>query len=113
MDRETLHALARANQSATLTHDTTHEALVDAIWEAADEGMAQVDIIAAVGLTRERIRQLCAPEYRRRALKRRKKQLTQPVLVTERNPHLFGGERAEGILVVPVSRSAPVPGPHG
>ena len=34
------------------------------------------------------------------------------VLVTERNPHLPGGERAEGVLVVPVSRAAPVAGPH-
>lgn len=72
MDHETLRALARSNSRATTRAEQTHEALVDAIWEAADEGMRQVDIVAAVGLTRERVRQLCDPEYRERAMERRK-----------------------------------------
>ena len=72
MDKETLEARARANRHAGVRHDATHEALVDAIWAAADEGMPQVDIVAAVGLTRERVRQLCDPKYRARALERRK-----------------------------------------
>jgi hypothetical protein len=46
--------------------DGTHRALVEAIWEAADQGMQQVDIVKAVNLTRERVRQLCTPEYRER-----------------------------------------------
>ena len=72
MDKETLRSLARANKRAVTRQERTHEALVDAIWEAADEGMAQVEVVAAVGLTRERVRQLCDPEYRERAMKRRK-----------------------------------------
>ena len=77
MNKETLRSLARANSRATARHEQTHEALVDAIWEAADEGMAQVDIVAAVGLTRERVRQLCDPKYRKRALERRQKEVQQ------------------------------------
>ena len=73
MDKETLRSLARSNGRATARVEQTHRALVDAIWEAADEKMAQVDIVAAVGLTRERVRQICDPEYRERAMERRKK----------------------------------------
>lgn len=73
MDKEILRSLALTNKRAAARQEETHEALVDAIWKAADEGMAQVDIVAAVGLTRERIRQLCDSEYRERALERRKK----------------------------------------
>lgn len=73
MDKETLRSLARSNSRAAAQQEQTHRALVDAIWEAADQGMPQVDIVAAVGLTRERVRQLCEPEYRRRALERREK----------------------------------------
>ena len=41
--------------------------------------MAQVDIVAAVGLTRERVRQLCDPGYRERALERRKRERLRTV----------------------------------
>ena len=71
MDKGTLRSLALANKHAAMQQEETHEALVDAVWEAVDEGMAQVDIVAAVGLTRERIRQLCDSGYRERALERR------------------------------------------
>ena len=36
-----------------------------------------MDIVAAVGLTRERVRQICDPEYRERAMKRRKEAAQQ------------------------------------
>jgi hypothetical protein len=71
MDRETLKARALADRRAGARKDATHESLVDGIWEAADEGMRQVDIVDTTGLTRERVRQICAPEYRERALERR------------------------------------------
>ena len=70
MDTDTLRSLARSNNRAVRRQEQAHAALVGAIWEAADEGMAQVDIVAAVGLTRERVRQLCHPGYREKALKR-------------------------------------------
>jgi len=73
MDKDTLRKLARADQRTAAAHDATHETLVDAIWEAADEKMRQVDIIAAVGLTRERVRVICSGKYRREALERRAK----------------------------------------
>lgn len=71
MNADTLRSLARANGRDKAREKRSHDALVDAIWEAADEGWPQVDIVKASGLTRERIRQLCDPEYRRRALERR------------------------------------------
>jgi len=74
MDTETLRSLARANDRDKAREKRSHNALVDAIWEAADEGWAQVDIVKATGLTRERIRQLCDPLYRERALERRKQE---------------------------------------
>lgn len=72
MDKDTLRARAAADRKAGARKDTTHESLVDGIWEAADEGWKQVEIVDATGLTRERVRQICAPEYRERALDRRK-----------------------------------------
>jgi hypothetical protein len=74
MDPETLKALARANGRDKTRERQSHNALVDAIWEAADENWQQVDIVKATGLTRERIRQLCDPQYRTRALERRKQE---------------------------------------
>jgi hypothetical protein len=74
MDADTLRSLARANGRDKAREKRSHDALVDAIWEAADEGWQQVDIVRTTGLTRERIRQLCDPEYRERALKRREQQ---------------------------------------
>lgn len=71
MDVETLRSLARTNSRDKARETQSHEALVDAIWEAADEDWAQVDIVVAVGMTRERVRQICDPKYRERALKRR------------------------------------------
>ena len=67
-----MRALATADQIVQAEREATHEALVNAIWEAADTGWPQVDIVAASGLTRERIRQICDSEYRERALERRK-----------------------------------------
>lgn len=73
MDEDTLRALARANSRDKAREARSHDALVDAVWEAADEGWEQVKIVKATGLTRERIRQLCDPKYRKRALERRAK----------------------------------------
>jgi hypothetical protein len=66
MDHETLAALARADARAKDRSAEAHKALVKAIWEAADQGMQQVEIVRGTGLTRERIRQLCDPTYRAR-----------------------------------------------
>jgi predicted XRE-type DNA-binding protein len=72
MDRETLRELARANQRAQARSEATRGALIDAIWEAADQnGIPQVEIAKATGFTRERLRQLCRPEYRAAEMKRR------------------------------------------
>jgi hypothetical protein len=71
MDPEKLRALARANGRDKDREKRSHTALVDAIWEAADEGWQQVDIVRETGLTRERVRQICDPAYRARALERR------------------------------------------
>lgn len=73
MDKETLRTLGRALTRAKGRQQQAHEALVDAIWEAADQGMQQVDIVAAVGLTRERVRQLCDAQYREDERERRAK----------------------------------------
>ena len=76
MDIKTLQALANANQQAqaqakALT-DPPRDALIDAIWEAADQpDITQVAIVKATGFTRERIRQLCRPEYRAAVMERR------------------------------------------
>jgi hypothetical protein len=72
MDEETLRSLAAADRLAKARSEAAHAALVDAIWEAADAGWRQVLIVRTTGLTRERIRQLCDPKYRARALERRR-----------------------------------------
>jgi hypothetical protein len=64
MDSETLHALARRNRQDKARERGSYATLVDAIWRAQDEGWRQVDIVDAVGLTRERVRQICDPDYR-------------------------------------------------
>ena len=74
MDPETLRTLARVNSRDKAREKRSHDALVDAIWEADDEDWPQVEIVKATGLTRERIRQLCDPEYREHALERRKRE---------------------------------------
>jgi predicted XRE-type DNA-binding protein len=66
MDHGTLRRLARANQRASKRHNLTHAAFVVAIWEATDQGMLQRDIVKAVEISRERVRQLCDGEYRNR-----------------------------------------------
>jgi hypothetical protein len=71
MDEGTLRQRAKADKRAAAQRESVRDALIDAIWEAADEHMPQVRIVAAVGLTRERIRQLCDADYRERAMKRR------------------------------------------
>ena len=68
-----LRSFALAAHRSEAEHQASHDALVDGIWVAHDEGWPQVEIVKAVGLTRERIRQLCDPEYRRRAIERRAK----------------------------------------
>ena len=74
-DLALLHSLACAHwqaqaQAKALT-DPARDALIDAIWEAADQGMPQVEIVEDTGLTRERIRQVCLPAYRAAEMKRR------------------------------------------
>jgi hypothetical protein len=64
VDHETLRRLAKADERAKLRRNVTHAALVAAVWQAADEGMPQSDIVRGIGLTRERVRQLCDPVYR-------------------------------------------------
>jgi hypothetical protein len=72
VDEKNLRALATSDRRAKARSEATHTALVDAIWEAADTGWPQTRIVQATGLTRERIRQLCNPKYRKRALERRR-----------------------------------------
>ena len=74
-DLALLHSLACAHwqaqaQAKALT-DPARDALIDAIWEAADQGMPQVEIVEDTGLTRERIRQVCLPAYRAAEMERR------------------------------------------
>ena len=66
MDTETIRARARANQRDKAAERRSYRQLLDAIWEAADGGVRQGDIVRASGLTRERIRQVCRPDYRQR-----------------------------------------------
>ena len=66
MDSETLRALARRNRQDKSRERASYGTLVDAIWRAHDEGWRQVDIVRAVELTRERVRQICDPDYRKR-----------------------------------------------
>jgi predicted GIY-YIG superfamily endonuclease len=69
-----LRALALAYNQAVAEREESQRVLAAAIWEAADGHMPQVEIVQCTGLTRERIRQLCLPEYRARALERRKQE---------------------------------------
>ena len=76
MDIKTLEVLATANQQtqaqAKALTDPARDALIDAIWEAADQDdITQVAIVKATGFTRERLRQLCSMKYRAAELKRR------------------------------------------
>ena len=64
MDTEKLSKLAIANRRDKERERASYIRLVAAIWEAQDQGMRQVDIVGAVGLTRERVRQICDPAYR-------------------------------------------------
>jgi hypothetical protein len=72
MDERTLRSLTASDRRAKARSEEAHASLVDAIWEVADAGWPQTKIVQATGLTRERIRQLCSPEYRERAIGRRK-----------------------------------------
>lgn len=73
MNRDTLYRRAEAVRALRTELDPAHDALVDAIWEAADEGWQQVEIVKVTGLTRERVRQICDEKYRKRAMERRAK----------------------------------------
>jgi hypothetical protein len=59
-----LRMLARANRQAKERERVSYARLLAAIWQAADEGWKQVDIVREVNLTRERVRQICDDEYR-------------------------------------------------
>jgi hypothetical protein len=59
-----LRMLALANQKDKVREHASYARLVAAIWQASDEGMRQVDIVREVGLTRERVRQVCGDKYR-------------------------------------------------
>jgi hypothetical protein len=61
-----LRMLARANKKDKDRERLSYARLLAAIWQASDEGMKQVDIVREVGLTRERVRQICDPKYRER-----------------------------------------------
>lgn len=66
MDDVTLRALARRNRHDKARERQSHATLVDAIWRARDEGWDVKRIAAAASLSRERIRQICHPRYRKR-----------------------------------------------
>ena len=59
-----LRALSRINKRDKERERASYALLLAAIWQAADEGWPQVEIVREVGLTRERVRQICDPEYR-------------------------------------------------
>lgn len=59
-----LRMLARANSRDKERQRASYARLLAAIWQAADEGWQQVDIVREVGLTRERVRQICDDDYR-------------------------------------------------
>lgn len=58
--------LARANKRDKDRERASYARLVAAIWQAQNEGWRQTDIVREVGLTRERVRQICSQEYRER-----------------------------------------------
>jgi len=64
MDADQLRQLARQNKRDKTRAEASYAVLLAAIWEASDEGWRQTDIVQAVGLTRERVRQICDPAYR-------------------------------------------------
>lgn len=59
-----LRMLARTNKRDKERERTSYARLLAAIWQADDEGWKQVDIVREVGLTRERVRQICSDAYR-------------------------------------------------
>jgi hypothetical protein len=71
MEAAELGRLARRNKRDKARETASYAALLDAIWEAHDEGIRQADICRAVLLTRERVRQICDPKYRAQVLERR------------------------------------------
>jgi len=64
IDATDLRMLARANKRDKERERLSYAHLLAAIWQASDGGMKQVDIVGAVGLTRERVRQVCDDKYR-------------------------------------------------
>lgn len=71
MDDVTLRALGRRNRQDKARERQSHATLVDAIWRARAEDWDIKRIAAAAGLTSQRIRQICHPDYRRRKATRR------------------------------------------
>ena len=59
-----LRMLARRNKRDKDREAASYAALVAAIWQASDNGWRQTDIVREVGLTRERVRQICDDKYR-------------------------------------------------
>jgi hypothetical protein len=70
MDADQMRRLAHQNQRDKAREEASYAALVAAIWEAHDAGWRQFEIVREVGLTRERVRQICDPEYRKRRVAR-------------------------------------------
>ncbi len=64
MDAAELTRLARQNQRDKVREAASYRALVLAVWAASDDGWRQADIVRAIGLTRERVRQILDPQYR-------------------------------------------------
>lgn len=69
MDTATLRRLARQNQRDKAREAASYEALLDAVWEAHDAGWRQVEIVKAVELTRERVRQILDADYRAKVMR--------------------------------------------
>jgi hypothetical protein len=59
-----LRMLGLANKRDKERQRLSYALLLAAIWQASDGGMKQVDIVREVGLTRERVRQICDAKYR-------------------------------------------------
>lgn len=60
-------AAARAYRRAKAAYERSQEDLVPAMFEAAEGGLPQVEIVKATGLTREHVRRLVKAERERRA----------------------------------------------
>lgn len=101
MDLE--HRLAEAQEAFRVGTDRLRLERQQVVMEALAAGWSKYKIAAVMGIKGPSVDSIIKSAERKHPAR---------VLVTERNPHLLRGERAEGILVVPVSWAAPVPGRH-